>query len=182
MRRWNQRICRGFPGGRTRGVPIGGPVSKPGNQNARTHGARSEAAVKAREKRVKRSFLRVRSLTEADLDPLAIELLDSWAEARAQVELMNEYFARVGGMLDEEGVPRPATRTYWLARNSAEREKRTLETHLAKLGQREETSEQKQTRWAAIAAEKRADCAEPRLPESPGAPFSSPDDESEDDE
>jgi hypothetical protein len=100
-----------------------------GNANASTHRATSDVAVRAVATSQKRRFLRQIGLRQADLEGIGLALLDSWARAQAKVELLDEHFVECG-LLDDAGEPRPATRIYFTALNSARLALVRLQEHL----------------------------------------------------
>jgi hypothetical protein len=66
----------------------------------------------------KRRFLRRIGLRASDLDGIGQALLDNWARAQAKVELLDRHFEQAG-FLDADGEPRPASKVYFTAINSA---------------------------------------------------------------
>jgi integrase-like protein len=69
-------------------------MSDPGNANVRTHGAYSETGLRGRKTALKRRFLKARGLRESGLDPLGLDLVESWATVTAKVETLDAWFAR----------------------------------------------------------------------------------------
>jgi hypothetical protein len=105
--------------------------AKPGNQLARTHGGHSEVAVRRASTAQKRAFLKARGLRLADLDAVGVALLDAWARGQAKVVTIDAWFDANGGILDQDGTPKPAAQFYFLAYNSTQRALAKLEAHLA---------------------------------------------------
>lgn len=83
-----------------------------------THGATSPSQVARVARTLRTRFLRATGLRVRDLSGIAFALLDNWSRAQGKVELLDAYFDEVG-FLDAHGIPRPATRLYFVALNFA---------------------------------------------------------------
>jgi hypothetical protein len=78
-------------------------------RNAATrHGGQSEHRIKAVARAHKRRFLRQTGLKIADLDGIALGLIDNWARAQSKVSILDEFFSEQG--LVREGEVDPALR------------------------------------------------------------------------
>jgi hypothetical protein len=99
------------------------------NQNAVRHGAHSAAQIVPIARAQKRRLLRQIGLKASDLESVGRGYLDNWSRAQSKVEILDRYFA-AEGFLDAEGVPRPATKVYFVAVNSARLALARLEEHL----------------------------------------------------
>jgi hypothetical protein len=114
------------------GKPVAG--ARAGNTRALTHGAHSEPAVKRTATNQKRALLRRIGLRQADLDGVGLALLDNWARAASKVRQMDDYFDRVGGVLDGRGKPRGATAFYLACLNAERRAVESFAKHLKDRG------------------------------------------------
>jgi hypothetical protein len=103
----------------------------PAKPPAQTHGAYSEEGLRGRKTALRRRFLKVRGLREADLDPVTVDLLGSYVAVAAVVEAIDDYFAE-HGPLEPSGEPRPPAKLYIAALNSMQRAQGRLEERLAK--------------------------------------------------
>ncbi len=103
--------------------------ARPGNANAVTTGAQSEAGIRPVARTQKRRLLRQIGLSSADLDGIGKALLDNWARSQAKVDLMDRHFER-NGFLDPTGEPVAATKVYFTAINSSRLALQRLREHL----------------------------------------------------
>ncbi|MGC9974399.1 MAG: hypothetical protein ABSC36_03270 [Gaiellaceae bacterium] len=97
-------------------------MSRPGNTNRLTHGARSPRLIKARARAHRRRFLRQAGLRASDLDPITIAYLEGWARSLAKIDAYDE--------AETERDPRE----YHAALNSARLWMAKLETRMKELG------------------------------------------------
>jgi hypothetical protein len=116
-------------------VPRG---ARTGNSNALVHGAQSPSRLRPLIRSQKERFLRQSGRRTRDLGPIGAALLDNWARCHAKLVLLDQYFAEQG-FLDEEGNPRPASRIYFAAANSARLALQRLNEHMRELGDGGET-------------------------------------------
>lgn len=103
--------------------------ARPGNTNAVSNGASSEARIRPVARSQKRRLLRQIGLSSADLDGIGKALLDNWARAQAKVDLCDRYFAE-HGFLDPDGEPKAPSKVYFTAINSSRLALQRLREHL----------------------------------------------------
>jgi hypothetical protein len=103
--------------------------ARPGNTLALKHGATSERQIGTEAGNQKRRLLRQIGLRANELDGIGRALLDNYARAQSKVEILDRYFA-AEGLLTTKGIPRPATRIYFTAVNSARLALVRLNEHL----------------------------------------------------
>ncbi len=103
--------------------------ARPGNRNAITHGASSEARIRPVARTQKRRLLRQIGLSASDLDGIGRALLDNWASARRRSSCSTGTSPSTGSST-RAGEPVPATKLYFVAVNSARLALSRLHEHL----------------------------------------------------
>jgi hypothetical protein len=97
--------------------PITTAVVQQRTEAATRHGATSKSRIRAVARAHKRRFLRQSGLRIADLDGIALGLIENWARAESKVSILDEFYAERG--LVHGGEVDPSLRTYFTGVNSA---------------------------------------------------------------
>lgn len=105
------------------------PAFVSGNSAARKHGANSPAQIVRVARGQKRRLLRQIGLRAADLDGVALALLDNWSRAQSKVELLDRWLAE-HGVVQEDGEPTPPMKIYFTALNCSRLAATRLAEHL----------------------------------------------------
>jgi hypothetical protein len=99
-----------------------------------THGTRSEARLRDVSAVKRDELLDKLGKAPAELDLTAAVLIDLLARALSKLQLLDEHFAREGGIIRDDGTPRPPMQVYFTALNSARLTAAKLAEHLDRLG------------------------------------------------